>query len=95
MGLNDPVNLVDPVWTTLYIALFLNQKPDSVLGVVNFLDFPSPLANQRRNRRWWAVDMQEFFVKRSHRELPAGTPFLIDKCQSPKTLRIKATEGQL
>ena len=89
LGLQDPVNLLDQVWTTLHIALFLGQQPDSVLSVVNSVGFPRPLANQRRNRRWLASDVRTFFERRSQGEYPVGPTTPIDKSRAPKSLRMK------
>jgi hypothetical protein len=69
VGLEDPVSFDDPVWTILHIALYLDVHPDSVLSVVNSYGFPTPLVNQRRNRRWLAADVKRFFEKRSQGEL--------------------------
>lgn len=89
MGLKDPVSLDDSVWTILHIALYLGQKPDSLLSVVNSYGFPSPLTNQKRNRRWLAEDVKSFFVKRSQGQLQEPIAKKIDKSQTPKTMRLK------
>jgi hypothetical protein len=85
----DPVSLNDPVWTILHMALLLDVKPDSLSSVVNSPNFPRPLANQHRNRRWWAEDVRAFFIKRSQGLLPALAPKKIDRSQSPKSMRLK------
>ena len=89
MGLKDPVSLDDTVWTILHIALYLGQKPDSLNSVVNSFGFPLPLTNQKRNRRWLAVDVKAFFVKRSQGELHEPIAKKIDKAQTPKSMRLK------
>jgi len=89
LGLQDPVSLDDSVWTILHIALYLGQKPDSLNGVVNAYGFPQPLTNQKRNRRWLATDVKEFFVKRSQGELQQQIVRKIDKSQTPKSMRLK------
>lgn len=93
MGLKDPVSLLDPVWTTLHIALYLGQQPDSVLSVVNATGFPRPLANQKRNRRWLSADVKTFFEKRSQGETPVIPSFPINKTLAPKSIRIKNRTG--
>ena len=93
MGIKDPVSFQDPVWTILHIALYLDVHPDSVLGLVNSNGFPIPLVNQRRNRRWLAVDVKRFLEKRSKGELPPRTHYQINKSQEPKTIRIKYQTG--
>lgn len=85
----DPLNLNDVVWTTAHVALFLGQNPESVLSVVNSTEFPRPLTNQRRNRRWLGEDVKEFFVKRSHGLATAPSRVRIDVAQSPKSMRLK------
>lgn len=89
MGLEDPVSLGDSVWTILHIALFLGQKPDSLNSVVNSFGFPTPLTNQKRNRRWLAEDVKAFFVKRSQGQLQEPIAKRIDKTQAPKSMRLK------
>ena len=89
MGIKDPVNLDDTVWTILHIALFLGQKPDSLNSVVNSFGFPLPLTNQKRNRRWLAADVKAFFVKRSQGQLEELIAKKIDKTQTPKSMRLK------
>lgn len=89
MGLEDPVSLTDAVWTVLHIALFLGQKPDTLNSVVNSFGFPRPLTNQKRNRRWLAEDVKEFFVKRSQGQLEEPIVKKIDKTQTPKSMRLK------
>ena len=89
MGLKDPVSLDDTVWTILHIALYLGQKPDSLNSVVNSFGFPLPLTNQKRNRRWLAIDVKAFFVKRSQGELHEPIAKKIDKAQTPKSMRLK------
>lgn len=89
MGLEDPVSLTDAVWTVLHIALFLGQKPDTLNSVVNSFGFPRPLTNQKRNRRWLAEDVKEFFVKRSQGQLEESITKKIDKTQTPKSMRLK------
>ena len=89
LGVKDPVDLNDPVWTTSHIALFLNQRHEVVLSVVNSYGFPVPLSNQKRNRRWLAEDVRKFFEKRSQGEFAATTSYNIDKTQAPKSFRFK------
>ena len=89
MGLKDPVSLDDTVWTILHIALFLGQKPDSLNSVVNSFGFPLPLTNQKRNRRWLANDVKDFFAKRSQGQLQEPVAKKIDKTQAPKSMRLK------
>jgi len=89
LGIKDPVDLNDPVWTTSHIALFLNQRHEVVLSVVNSYGFPVPLSNQKRNRRWLAEDVRKFFEKRSQGEFAATTSYNIDKTQAPKSFRFK------
>jgi predicted DNA-binding transcriptional regulator AlpA len=93
LGLKDPVSLMDPVWTTLHIALYLGQSPDSVLSVVNTFGFPRPLANQRRNRRWLSADVKDFFEQRSKGQIEAMPSTPINTQQSPKSVRIKNRTG--
>jgi len=89
LGIKDTVDLNDPVWTTSHIALFLNQRHEVVLSVVNSYGFPVPLSNQKRNRRWLAEDVRKFFEKRSQGEFAATTSYNIDKTQAPKSFRFK------
>ena len=89
LGLKDPVSLDDSVWTILHIALYLGQKPDSLNAVVNSFGFPRPLTNQRRNRRWLAADVKEFFAKRSSGQLHEPIVKRIDRSQTPKSMRLK------
>ena len=89
MGVKDPVNLNDSVWTLLHIALFLGQSPDRVLSVVNSFGFPIPLANQKRNRRWLGTDVKEFFAKRSQGLLEVSAQVKINRHQSPKSMGLK------
>jgi|APCry1669193181_1035450.scaffolds.fasta_scaffold02053_5 hypothetical protein len=93
LGVTDPVNLLDPVWTTLHIALFLGQQPDSVLSIVNSVGFPTPLANQKRNRRWLANDVKSFFERRSKGEYPTIPKTSADKSHTPKSIRLKHRTG--
>jgi len=89
LGVQDPVNLTDPVWTTLHIALFLDIREDAVLSLVHSFGFPKPLANQKRNRRWLAEDVKAFFVKRSQGQIEAPNPYQLNKSQLPKSMRLK------
>jgi predicted DNA-binding transcriptional regulator AlpA len=85
---------MDPVWTTLHIALYLGQRPDSVLSVVNTADFPRPLANQKRNRRWLSADVKTFFEKRSRGTTTSVHSLSMDKSLAPKSVRIKNRKGR-
>ena len=89
MGLKDPVSLDDAVWTILHIALYLGQKPETLNSVVNSFGFPRPLTNQKRNRRWLAEDVKQFFIKRSLGQLQEPVGKRIDKSQTPKSMRLK------
>jgi hypothetical protein len=89
MGVRDPVDLNDSVWTLLHIAFFLGQSPDRVLSVVNSFGFPVPLANQKRNRRWLASDVKEFFNKRSQGLLQVNSNVKVNRHQSPKSMGFK------
>jgi len=89
LGVQDPVDLLDPVWTTSHISLFLNQRLEVALAVVNSVGFPVPLANQKRNRRWLAEDVRKFFAMRSQGELAATNIYKIDKSHTPKSMRLK------
>jgi hypothetical protein len=62
LGLEDPVRLEDAVWTVLHIAMFLGIKPTAVLPIVNSNGFPVPLTNKKRDRRWLAEDVKNFFL---------------------------------
>ena len=88
-GFKDPVSLADPVWTILHIALLLDVRPASLLSVVNLPGFPSPLINQKRNRRWWAEDVRAFFIQRSQSQPELPVPQKINRAQSPKSMRLK------
>ena len=89
LGIKDPVDLADLVWTISHIALFLSQRHEVALSVVNSYGFPIPLTNQKRNRRWLAEDVRKFFEKRSQGEFAATTSYNIDKTQAPKSFRLK------
>ena len=89
MGVKDPVDLNDSVWKLLHIALFLGQSPERVLSVVNSFGFPVPLSNQKRNRRWLASDVKEFFIKRSQGLIQVHSEVKINRHQSPKSMGFK------
>lgn len=89
MKITDSLSLNDAVWTTSHVALFLGQKPDSILSIVNCTEFPKPLTNQKRNRRWLGEDVREFFVRRSHGLVVEPAYRKIDASQSPKSMRLK------
>jgi hypothetical protein len=89
IGVKDPVDLNDSVWTLLHIALFLGQSPDRVLSVVNSFGFPVPLANQKRNRRWLSSDVKEFFIKRSQGLIQIRSEVKVNRHQSPKSMGFK------
>ena len=89
MKITDPISLIDTVWTTSHMALFLGQNPDSILPIVNSAEFPKPLTNQRRNRRWLGEDVKEFFVKRSQGLTAEPSRVRIDVTHSPKSMRLK------
>jgi hypothetical protein len=89
LGVQDPFNLTDPVWTTLHLAMFLDIREDAVLSLVHSFGFPKPLANQKRNRRWLAEDVKAFFVKRSQGQIESLNSYQPDKSQMPKSMRLK------
>jgi predicted DNA-binding transcriptional regulator AlpA len=89
MKIKDPLSLDDAVWTTSHVALFLGQRPDSILSIVNCTEFPKPLTNQKRNRRWLGEDVREFFVRRSHGLVVEPAYRKIDVSQSPKSMHLK------
>jgi predicted DNA-binding transcriptional regulator AlpA len=89
MKITDPVSLNDTVWTTSHVASFLGQNPDSILTVVNSADFPKPLTNQQRNRRWLGEDVKEYFVRRSQGLVTEPSKARVDVTQAPKSMRLK------
>jgi hypothetical protein len=89
MKIADPISLSDTVWTTSHVALFLGQNPDSILTVVYSAEFPKPLTNQKRNRRWLGEDVKEYFVRRSHGLATESSRVRINATHSPKSIRLK------
>jgi hypothetical protein len=89
MKITDPVSLSDTVWTASHVALFLGQNPDSILTVVNAAEFPKPLTNQKRNRRWLGEDVKEFFIRRSQGLITEPSRARVDVTLAPKSMRLK------
>lgn len=91
LGVHDPISLQDDVWGIEHIMMMLRSKnKDLILGLVKSEGFPLPLANQKRNRRWLAMDVKEFFEKRSQGHLPSTSPTLDSNTHlTPKRINYK------
>jgi predicted DNA-binding transcriptional regulator AlpA len=64
----DPVIEVDlnsEVWAIVHVAHFLGLEEKSAFSIVNDPDFPNPIANKQRNRRWLASDVRSHFIEKS------------------------------
>lgn len=65
------------VWTIQHIATYLHLDEKSTYRIVSDSDFPNPIANRKRNRRWIASDVREFFAYQSK------APKRMKKIQNP------------
>jgi predicted DNA-binding transcriptional regulator AlpA len=63
-ALPGPIDLADEVWGLEHICEFMKQKKRSLYPLVNSEDFPLPLNNQKRNRRWLASSVRAYFANK-------------------------------
>jgi len=66
-GINPAVgpDLTSEVWAIAHVANFLGLEEKSAYSIVNDPDFPNPIANKQRNRRWLALDVRSHFANKS------------------------------
>lgn len=94
LGFRDFISLKDPVWSVLHIAMHLGVKESVVLRAVNKPGFPKPIVNERRNRRWLASDVVDYFARKSKGELVEVTAPKINPAYEPKVISYKNMQSR-
>ena len=89
LRVKDFISLSDQVWSILHIAMHLGVKESSVLRIVNEPGFPNPIVNTRRNRRWLANDVIDYFTKKSSGELSQSAYAQPNPAYEPKSISFR------
>jgi predicted DNA-binding transcriptional regulator AlpA len=70
IGISQAVDCAAEVWTIQHVARYLHLDEKSTYPIVSNPDFPNPVANRKRNRRWLAIDVREYFANQSKAQKP-------------------------
>jgi hypothetical protein len=82
-------SLMDEVWTLEDIGTYTKHGVRVLYPVVNSPGFPSPMTNQRRNRRWLASAVRAYFAS-PQMYVDAGQVRGLQNVQyEPKTINTK------
>ena len=87
--LKNTYPLSQEVWGLEEIAKYLRVSMAAVRRLVNEPRFPGPIANQLRNRRWFADEVKVFLRARAKGEIPLTTKLFVNTNYVPKSIRSK------
>lgn len=77
------------VWGLEEIANFLRTSKGAVRRLVNEPKFPGPIANQLRNRRWFADEVKFYLRARAKGEIALTAKLVPNTNYIPKSIRSK------
>jgi hypothetical protein len=86
---NNIYAVAQEVWGLEDIASFLNISLAAARRLVNEPRFPGPIANQSRNRRWFADEVKVFLRARSRGEVAPLAKAAPNSNYIPKTIRTR------
>jgi predicted DNA-binding transcriptional regulator AlpA len=85
-------NLDDPLWTTAHIATYLGMRLSAAYKRTAETDFPTPVGEARRHRRWLAGDVVEFFATSANSVSPNDRVSSPPRAAAASTLRVHRGE---
>jgi len=85
--------LAEDIWGIEEIARYVGISTGAARRLVAHSNFPRPLANQSRNRRWIKSEVGNFLLARSKGELKDSVILPINPQYVPKVIRVRTLKA--